>query len=272
VATNGGTGEAASRLPLLDSARARLPSLRLSVRSRWLAGSVALTVVVGALVVGMGRTSAFAVQKIEVSGASPRDTASVRKALAPLVGRSLASVDAGDVLGPLRALPVVTSAAYDRAFPHTLRVFVRTERPLAVLRRGARSWLVSVHGRVLKPLPSRSALRLPRIWLGPSAEVRAGSFVTGGARVGVLALTPLAGRAILHRVRSAVPQGREVALTLRSGLELRLGRPTSVPLKLAIAQRIAPSLDTAGRPAYLDLTVPNRVVAGALKSQVEPRG
>src|SRR5204863_1591198 len=46
VATNGRTGEAASRLPLPDAALSRLPSLRLSVRSRWLAGSVALTVVV----------------------------------------------------------------------------------------------------------------------------------------------------------------------------------------------------------------------------------
>ena len=99
--------------------------------------------------------------------------------------------------------------------------------------------------------------------------MRVGSFVTGGARVGVLALAPLAGRPIFHRIRSAVPQGREVALTLRSGLELRLGRPTSVPIKVAIAQRIAPSLD---RPSYLDLTVPNRVVAGALKSQPAARG
>ena len=42
--------------------------------------------------------------------------------------------------------------SFDRDFPHTLKVRVRLERPVAVLRRGADAWLVSASARVLQQL------------------------------------------------------------------------------------------------------------------------
>jgi hypothetical protein len=68
-------------------------------------------------------------------------------------------------------------------------------------------------------------------------------------------------------------RARELDLTfiLRSGLELRLGDLREVPLKLAVASEVLPGLLSRGGYAYLDVSVPERPVAGAtLYSQPEP--
>jgi hypothetical protein len=49
---------------------------------------------------------------------------------------------------------------------------------------------------------------------------------------------------------------------LASGLELRLGDLQAVRLKLAVASRILPGLLARGGYAYLDVSVPERPVAG----------
>ena len=68
------------------------------------------------------------------------------------MGRSLLAVDGGALDERLAALPGVRSFTYDRAFPHTLRVVVRPERPVLVLRQGVDAYLVAASGRVLRPL------------------------------------------------------------------------------------------------------------------------
>ena len=61
-----------------------------------------------------------------------------------------------------------------------------------------------------------------------------------------------------------------LTLRLRSGLEVRLGDPLDVALKLAVAARVIPLLTSD--TAYLDVAVPERPVSGTLNSQVEPEG
>ena len=55
-----------------------------------------------------------------------------------------------------------------------------------------------------------------------------------------------------------------VALPLRGGLEILLGAPVDLRLKIAIARGILPTLalPRAGGPDDLDITVPERPVAG----------
>jgi hypothetical protein len=64
----------------------------------------------------------------------------------------------------------------------------------------------------------------------------------------------------------------ELTVVLATGLELWLGDPTDVLLKLAVAARVLPHL--SGGSAYLDVSVPERPVAGSayLKSQIEVEG
>jgi len=64
---------------------------------------------------------------------------------------------------------------------------------------------------------------------------------------------------------------RDLTFLLASGLELRLGDLRAVPLKLTIASRVLPSLLAQGGYVYLDVSVPERPVAGtSLDSQPEP--
>ena len=56
----------------------------------------------------------------------------------------------------------------------------------------------------------------------------------------------------------------QITLGLRGGLEIELGPPVDLRLKIAIARGILPLLALSGQggPDYLDLTVPERPVAG----------
>jgi cell division protein FtsQ len=211
---------------------------------------------------GIARVSPlFAIRAIEVSGAPPAVRARVQLALAPLEGRSLVGFRREDLDRRIATLPDVVGATYDRAFPNTLRVFVRPEIGLLVLRRGDESWLVSTRARVVLPLRKGDRAGLARVWVTRDTDVEVGDTLadTGtrrAVRVLAAAATELPGT-----VRAVRIDGRDTTLLLRSGLELRLGREHDIRLKLAVAAAILPQL--GAESSYLDVAVPDRPVAGS---------
>jgi cell division protein FtsQ len=214
-------------------------------------------------------TPLFAVRTIEVRGAPAATAAEIRRTLRGGLGSSLVSLSGGTVLERVEALPDVVSASYDRDFPHTLRIVVRPELPAVVVRRGADSWLVSRRGRVMRTLPPLTHRGLPRVWLPRIARVRIGEILddaSGGLATRALAsirTSPLA-----RSVRGAVLSPREgLVLTLHSGVRVKLGAPTDVPLKLAVAERIVPVLPIG--TTTLDVSVPERPVSD---SNPQPAG
>jgi cell division protein FtsQ len=213
-------------------------------------------------------SSFFDVRHVEVTGAPPHVARQVERVLRPDVGTSLLDLDASRVRGRLLALPTVRSVRLDRAFPNTLRVAVVPERPVAVLRQGAAAWLVSARGRVLRSMERRARRGLPRIWLGRAIRVETGRMVEGDARAAVAAAA-IAGRRLPARVATARARPDELTLVLRSGVELRLGEPSDVRLKLRVLARVLPLVEAG--TAYVDVSLPERPVAGFdLNSQVEP--
>jgi len=69
-------------------------------------------------------------------------------------------------------------------------------------------------------------------------------------------------------VGSVIATREELTLVLRTGLEVRFGDGSDLPVKLEVARHVLPKL--AGAGGYLDLSVPERPVAGeTLESQVE---
>ena len=134
---------------------------------------------------------------------------------------------------------------------------------------GADAFVVSERGRVIARVPRTKRPELARIWVGRDVALEPGSLVDGDLRVAVGAVAPLAGSRFPGRVASVATGDAELTLRLRSGLELRLGEPANVELKLAVAGRILPLLPRGS--GYLDLSVPDRPVAGppTLDSQVE---
>src|SRR5581483_10614988 len=117
------------------------------------------------------QTSLFALDRIQIAGAPPSVAAKIRAMLDPYVGQSLVRFDAGAARERLAAVSAIATVRFDRDFPHTLKVRVRLERPVAVLRRGADAWLVSASARVLGHLAHKPYPQLPRIWLPAGTTV-----------------------------------------------------------------------------------------------------
>ena len=209
------------------------------------------------------QTSMFAVGRIEIAGGTPAIRVQVRHELAALRGTSLLALDGAALEGRVASLPTVVSASYDRAFPHTLRLRIVPEVPVAVLHRGSETWLLSARGRAVKKIEPRTRPFLPRIWVTRATQVEAGAFVQpdgAGRAAQALAL----GSRFPGRIATAALTHGELVLKLRSGIELRLGEPNDVRLKLAIARRALHDLPTGS--LYLDVSVPGRPVSGTQPS------
>jgi cell division protein FtsQ len=235
--------------------------VRVAVPSaRWLLVGLGVLALAGGAYAVARESSAFAVDRIEVRGASPRVAGQVRHAVAPLRGTSLLSLDGRALVQQIAALPTVVTAGYDRAFPHTLRIDVVPEQPVAVVRQGAKAWLVSARGRVIRPIPPHGARPLTRIWIPKTTPVAIGGFLPTNHAAAIARALALAARFPAH-IAFAALRREGLVFRLRDGLELRLGDPTDVRLKLAIARAAMRHLPTG--TLYLDISVPGRPVAGS---------
>ncbi len=217
-------------------------------------------------------SSLFALEKLEITGGRAAVREQVRSAVRPLLGESLVALDRDELRRRLEALPEVRSARLDRAFPHTLRISVVHERPLAVVQSGEEAWLVSAGGRVLREIEPERASRRPVVQADPGAGLTPGSAVDAeDVRASLDALRRLP-EGFPERVESAGASAGAVTLVLVDGMELRLGQAGSFALKLAVAARVlrTMSADDAAGLDYLDVSVPGRVVGGTtLDSQLE---
>jgi cell division septal protein FtsQ len=189
-----------------------------------------------------------------------------------VVGTSLLALSSADIERRLAKLPDVVTGTYNREFPHTLRVTVRAEHPVAVARRGLHAWLIASSSRTIAEVPLKTHPELPRIWLAHSGDPEVGQPVTDRFGLRAVRALALARTSRFHlRIRMVRVQQRDLTFLLSSGLELRLGELQAIPLKLAVAERILPGLLGQGGFAYLDVGVPERPVAGTtLNSQPQP--
>ena len=165
--------------------------------------------------------------------------------------------------GPRRSHGLVCHAR--PGLPACARVVVVPEQAVAVVRRGDDSWLVSARGRVMGRIERGTRRHCRASGSGATSESRwvRHSAAIWRQRSRPSARWPPCGS---HAWRRCA-QGRQYA-GAALGLLLRLGEPTNVRFKLAIAARILPLL--ASDTVYLDVSVPDRPVSGtSLKSQVE---
>jgi cell division protein FtsQ len=219
------------------------------------------------LAIGLGSfffarsSGVFAIRTIEVDGAPPAVARQVRSVLRDQDGVSLLRFDRDAVRRRVQAVPAVAGVTLDRAFPHTLRLVVVPERPVAVARQGADAWLLSARGRVLEHLVRGARPNLPRLWIAKGPLFQVGGMAPGELDEPLAAISPLTGMRFPARVVSVRAGNDELTLVLRSGLELRLGDATAVGLKLAVAAKVLPLVADGTR--YVDVSVPERPVAGS---------
>jgi cell division protein FtsQ len=234
---------------------------------------VALLALAGGAYAVARETSVFAVRTIEIAGGSPAVQAQGRKALAPQLGRSLVTVGAADIDRRVAAVPGVVSVRFDRAFPHTLRVIVTPERPVLLLRRGSRGWVVSARGRVVRTVRDVRVSTLPRVWVPKGTRVQVGKMLPfAGGALAAAVLAPIASGHFPARVRAVRADDGELTLVLRSGIQVRLGDRSDLRLKLAVARRMLLLLGAEARETYVDVSVPERPVVGGGNAQVATTG
>ncbi len=261
-------GVAARRRPSVEAQAGRLPAGRrkrpAATGGVWLPSRRSLAAGLALLAAGLGayaaarETSLFAVQEIAVESARPDLAARVRRALRPLLGSSLVAFEAGDADRLLARIPDIAAVRYDRDFPHTLRVAVRQERAVALLRQGSQAWLASAAGRALR-LVHRPYPPLPRVWIPRSVDVISGERLTGPVALALRTLAPLVRAPFPVPVRAVRASETELTLVLATGTEVRLADGGDLALKLAVARTI---VSQAGNARYIDVSTPERVVAG----------
>jgi cell division protein FtsQ len=243
---------------------ARRPALQLGVfrpTLRSILVALALVALSAGAYLAARDTAVFSVRSLDVRGGTPAARAAARAALAPELGRSLLRVGEGDLAARLASVSLVSSFRYDRAFPHTLRLTIKAERPALVLRQGANAYLISSTSRVLKQMAQPHLSPLPRMYVGKAdADIRVGATLPSPVADGAAAVAPLAGAPLPGGVHLVSAGTGGLQLVLRSGFSVRLGDTGDLRLKLAIARRILSATGAASSGGYLDVSVPERPV------------
>jgi cell division septal protein FtsQ len=251
--------------------RLRLPAPATLLPSRRIALIAGAVVVALALAYLAARTTpVFAVRTVEVSGAPASVSEEVRAAAARFAGTSLVALDGADLIRRIESLSTVVSARYDRAFPHTLRIFVVPERPVAVIGYRGAGWVVSERGRVVSEAGRRDRHKYPRIALEAARQLALGESIRDPRALAPLGVLAKIGGAFPVRVRAGRLDEGKLVLVLAASTELRLGEPVDLDVKLAAAARVLRALSREERAhlAYLDVSLPERPVA-AENTQVE---
>jgi cell division protein FtsQ len=227
--------------------------------------AVAVAAVVALAYLAARTTPLFAVRTVEVKGASPESAAQVEAAVDRFLGTSLVGLDGDDLIRRVESLPIVVSADYDRAFPHTLTIFVQPERPVALVAYRGTRWLVSVRGRVMRRAQEGESQTYPRIELGGTRPPALGETLAAPAVLVPLEALAQVEKSFPVRIRLAVLAGGELTLTLEEKTEIRLGDPVDVDVKLAAAASVLSALSAEERAdlAYVDVSLPERPVTAA---------
>jgi cell division protein FtsQ len=241
-----------------------------ALSGRWRRGAIlgaCIVSVLGLLYLGARETPVFALRAVEVEGAPAKVRQSILQTLEETRGTSLVSLDGDAVVRRLEALPSVQSVTYDRSFPHTLRLEVVPERPVAVLDDGSDRWVTSVRGRVIGRTSADASPDLPRIRYESATPLAAGQFVSDEGIKTVLTALAEAPRRMLFPIHQGRFEDGELTFVLAgeggSRPLLLLGEPVDVGTKLRVAALVLRKLDFDERAAlsYLDVALPDRPVA-----------
>jgi cell division septal protein FtsQ len=206
----------------------------------------------------------FALRSVAVRGGTESDRLAVRDAVArAAAGSSLLAISPARVAQAIETVPTIHLASVDRDFPHTLRIAIVPERPVA-LARGSGNYrsLVAASGRVLRVFtPREGAPALPRIWPGSERPAAGGTLRAASVQA---ALDALAARPRDFRARVAnvkVEPERGIVMRLSGGLDIVLGPPLALDRKLRAAAWVLRHYPTGAERLqliYADVSAPNR--------------
>ncbi len=224
---------------------------------RFLAAAGAGVVLLAIFLFVIRESSLFKVNKIEITGITvnqPEIAAALQQEAAKMTtlhirDEALRSAVAG--------FPTVGALKIDPKPPHDLKIEVIERKPAVVVKAGVERIPVSADGYLLRGLPAGPEL-LP---IAPSQSVDGAQLL--GEDLDQAALLG----AVPAELRDGVegshvdPEAGGVVVDLSNGIELRMGDGSEPAAKWAAAAVVL-AKDDLGSPAYIDVSVPGRPVAG----------
>ncbi len=204
------------------------------------------------------RDSSFAaVQRVRISGLNGPGAAEVEAALGAQARRmSTLDYSASALERAVAPLHVVRSLHVSASFPHTMRIIVSEQPPVARLSAGGREALVAGDGIVLGSL---NVGALPSIDV-PSLPTPGEPVLEAQAR-GILGVLGAAPAQLLRYVASAYSGAQGVTLRMRDGLIAYFGTPERAQAKWDALVAVLASPSSAGA-SYIDVRMPERPAAG----------
>jgi cell division protein FtsQ len=256
--TRGGGGQGG----LASSAELLRAGTRFLARHRWLhiallAFAMAAPVLGGAWL--WFRGSGFvSVQTVQIAGVSGADAAVVEGDLTQ-AARSMSTLEVN--VGALRAavapLHVVRELRASSSFPHTLRIDVVEQLPVASLTASGVHTAVAANGVVLGPALASASL--------PSVSVASvpppGRRVNGANVLSELAVLGAAPAALAGHVERVFTGAKGLTVAMRNGLLVYFGDDSQALAKwLSLARVLADS--TSAGASYIDVRLPSHPAAG----------
>ncbi|MFI4993221.1 MAG: cell division protein FtsQ/DivIB [Solirubrobacterales bacterium] len=227
------------------------------LRIAFLAALITLPLLTGGWLL-LRNSSFVAVEHVRVSGVRGPEAQAIKTALAG-TARHMSTLDVhpGALRAAVASFPVVRSVRAIPSFPHSLRIEVVEQLPVAALSVGGTRTAVAADGVVLGPALLSSSL--PAVTGYHDALV--GARVQGPnvlAAVAVLGAAPTPLRRVLTRVYNG-PEGLTVAF--RSGLLAYFGDAARPHAKWFSLARVLADPSSTGA-SYIDVRLPERPAAG----------
>jgi cell division protein FtsQ len=227
------------------------------LRRRLIAAAIVLVALYGGYMLWFRNLSWFQVHDVTIKGATT-DEREIKSAVEQVAGdMTTLHLNDDQLRNAVARFPTVAAVGASTSFPHGLTVTITERLPVGIARIGGREIAVSADGYLL-PGASVDSKTLPHIGgaaaHGPRLESDA------AAQAAIIGAAPQVLRDRLT-ASSWDEQRGGVVLRLKGGPELRFGDGTRAADKWQAAVAVLSSPER-GSPSYLDVSVPDRPVAG----------
>lgn len=205
------------------------------------------------------RNSSFvAVQRVEISGVHGPDAAQIDAALNAAARReSTLNVNDAALLAAVSELPLVREVRAVAHFPHTLKVHVVEQLPVAALLVGGSKTAVAADGVVLGPSFSSGALPI----VAGSSEPYVGQAVKAPDVLAALTVLGAAPAPLARLAEHAFEGPKGLTVAMRNGLLVYFGNATRAHAKWLSLARVLADSSSSGA-SYVDVRLPGRPAAG----------
>jgi cell division protein FtsQ len=199
------------------------------------------------------------VQHVTVTGLTTKDAPRIRTALIA-AAHDMTTLHMQDqtLNSAVSSFPVVKSVVAQPSFPHTLKIHVIEEQPVAVLAVGGERLLLAPDGSVLRGVVTGHPLALIR-----SSGAVPQDALTDRVPLTALHVAAAAPPALADRITTITHGKQGILVHLRDGPELMFGNDSRPVAKWLSAAAVLADSSSKGA-TYIDLRLPGRPVAGGL--------